>query len=45
MLWNPGDGSTLMDDPEGMQNAAILGKKIAIMARVMKEADLWNLSN
>jgi len=43
MLWNPGDGSTLMDDPEGMENARILGKKVAIMARIMKEADLWNL--
>lgn len=41
MLWNPGDGSTLMDDPDGMTNAAILGKKIAVMARIMKEAKLW----
>ncbi len=43
MLWNPGDGTTRMDDPEGMENAGILGKKVAIMARIMKEANLWNL--
>ena len=43
MLWNPGDGSTPMDDPHGMENAAVIGKKVAIMARIMKEADLWNL--
>lgn len=43
MLWNPGDGSTLMDDPAGMENARVLGKKIAIMARIMKEAKIWNL--
>ena len=43
MLWNPGDGTTLMDDPDGLENARILGKKVAIMARIMKDADLWNL--
>lgn len=43
MLWNEGDGSTLMEDPHGLENAAILGKKTAIMARIMKEANLWNL--
>lgn len=43
MLWNAGDGTTIMDDPTGMENAKVLGKKVAIMARVMKEADLWNL--
>lgn len=45
MLWNPGDGSTEMDDPEGMQNARIMGRKVAVMARVMKEADLCNLTS
>ncbi len=40
MLWNPGDGSTDMDDPKGLENAAILGKKVAIMARIMKEAEI-----
>jgi len=43
MLWNPGDGTTIMDDPEGMENARILGKKMAIMARIMKEAKICNL--
>lgn len=43
MLWNPGDGSTDMNDPEGMKHARQIGKRVAIMARVMKEADLWNL--
>lgn len=45
MLWNPGDGSTTMDDPEGMANARVLGRKVAVMARVMKEADLCNLTS
>ena len=43
MLWNPGDGSTDMHDPAGIENARVLGRKVAVMARVMKEADLWNL--
>jgi len=43
MLWNPGDGTTVMDDPDGVENARILGKKVAVMARIMKDADLWNL--
>ena len=38
MLWNPGDGSGEMDDPDGIKNVRILGKKLAIMARIMKEA-------
>lgn len=44
MLWNPGDGTTIMDDPDGMENARVLGRKTAVMARVMKEADLCNLT-
>lgn len=43
MLWNPGDGSGTMDDPWGMENARVTGRKTAIMARIMKEADLSNL--
>lgn len=45
MLWNPGDGSGTMDDPAGMENARIMGRKVAVMARVMKEADLCNLTS
>lgn len=45
MLWNPGDGSGTMDDPAGMENARIMGRKAAVMARVMKEADLCKLTN
>ncbi|MCH3917975.1 MAG: flavodoxin family protein [Spirochaetia bacterium] len=41
MLWNPGDGSTDMDDPVGLENARILGRNVAVMARIMKEARLW----
>lgn len=33
--WNPGDGSGTMDDPLGMENAKILGKRIAILAKKM----------
>lgn len=43
MLWNPGDGSETMDDPAGMDRARAIGKRVAVMARVLKEADLWNL--
>ena len=39
MLWNPGDGSTDMDDPQGMAHVRRLGKKLAVMARIMKEAE------
>ena len=38
MLWNPGDGSTPIDDPDGFKNCEILGRKMAKMARIMKEA-------
>lgn len=38
MLWNPGDGSTDMDDEAGMELARLLGRKTAVMARIMKEA-------
>lgn len=38
MLWNPGDGSTEIDDPEGFKNCEILGVKIAKMAGIMKKA-------
>ncbi|MFA9463415.1 MAG: flavodoxin family protein [Velocimicrobium sp.] len=43
MLWNPGDGSGEMEDKEGMENAVVLGKKVAMMARIMKEAKIWNV--
>lgn len=39
-LWNPGDGSTEMNDELGMENATALGKKVAIMAKIMKNADI-----
>lgn len=42
-LWNPGDGSQTMDDEEGMGNARALGKKVAIMSKIMKNADIENL--
>lgn len=37
-LWSPGDGSDEMKDPEGMHNAEILGEKVAVMSRIMKNA-------
>ena len=40
-LWNPGDGSTLMDDPAGMANAVGLGKKLAVLTKAMKSAE-WD---
>lgn len=39
-LWNPGDGSGEMEDPEGMKNAETLGEKVAVMAKIMKNADI-----
>lgn len=39
-LWSPGDGSTEMDDEIGMKNAAALGQKIGIMAKIMKDAKI-----
>ena len=38
MLWNPGDGSTEIEDPDGFRNCEILGRKMAKMSRIMKEA-------
>ena len=38
MLWNPGDGSSDIDDPWGFKNCEILGTKMAKMARIMKNA-------
>ena len=40
-FWNPGDGSGTMDDEFGMNNAVQLGKKIAVMAKVLKSGD-WD---
>lgn len=40
MLWNPGDGSTEMNDETGMELVGLLGKKVAVMARIMKEAEI-----
>lgn len=37
-LWNPGDGSQKMNDEMGMENARALGKKVAIMSKIMKDA-------
>ncbi len=39
-LWNPGDGSGTMDDPFGMENARALGEKLAVLTRIMKNADI-----
>lgn len=39
-LWNPGDGSGQMNDEWGMENARALGKKTAIMAKIMKNAEI-----
>lgn len=36
-LWSPGDGSQKMDDEAGMENAKALGKKVAVMSKIMKE--------
>ena len=36
-MWNPGDGSTDMDDPVGLENAKKLGVKVANLARVIKK--------
>ncbi|MCI5504507.1 MAG: flavodoxin family protein [Eubacterium sp.] len=38
--WNPGDGSGTFDDPMGIENAKALGKKVAIMTKIMKEANI-----
>ena len=39
-LWNPGDGSTEMHDEAGIENARMLGKKLAIMTKIMKNANI-----
>ncbi len=39
-LWSPGDGSQKMDDPDGIENAKALGKKVAIMSKIMKYTDV-----
>lgn len=36
MLWNPGDGSTPMDDPAGIENCRALGEKVAQVAKALK---------
>ena len=36
MLWNPGDGSTTMDDPIGIDNCRTLGRKVAQVAKALK---------
>ncbi|NCE65478.1 flavodoxin family protein [Pseudoflavonifractor sp. 524-17] len=36
MLWNPGDGSTAMDDPAGLENCRTLGAKLAQVAKALK---------
>lgn len=38
-LWNPGDGSSEMDDKIGMEHAIALGKKMAVMTKIMKKAN------
>lgn len=39
-LWSPGDGSQTMDDEIGIENAKSLGKKVAIMSKIMKNTDV-----
>lgn len=39
-LWNPGDGSQEMHDEQGIENAKLLGKKLAIMSKIMSGAEL-----
>ena len=39
MMWNPGDGSTEIEDETVFKNCEILGTKGAKMARIMKEAE------
>ena len=34
-LWNPGDGSGTMDDPEGMEKARGIGKKVAMLTKLL----------
>lgn len=38
--WSPGDGSIEMHDEEGMKNAAVLGEKVAVMSKIMKNAHI-----
>ncbi len=38
-LWNPGDGSSEMDDKIGMEHAIALGKKMAVMTKIMNKAN------
>ena len=39
-LWSPGDGSQTMEDEIGMENAGNLGKKMAVMTKIMKYTDV-----
>ena len=39
-LWSPGDGSQTMNDEIGMENARTLGKKMAVMTKIMKYTDV-----
>ena len=34
-LWNPGDGSGTMDDPEGMEKAQGIGRKVAMLTKLL----------
>lgn len=36
MMWNPGDGSTPMNDPVGIENCKALGQKVAQIAKALK---------
>lgn len=38
-LWNPGDGSGTMDDPEGMEKARAIGRRVARLASLLAPAD------
>lgn len=39
-LWAPGDGSIPMNDEIGMKNVKILGEKMAVMTKIMKNAEI-----
>ena len=41
-FWNPGDGSTTMDDPIGMENARNLGAKLAVVTKALKSGT-WDV--
>ncbi len=39
-LWNPGDGSTPMNDPQGIINAQTLGARVAKLVKLIKSNEV-----